>query len=394
MPGKRNIRFYVVVGIILHTSVIVFLYIHLLPPFLTLISDDPYRVQTEHVATEHAAMRILIMGKVASFPQVVDISPKKVCYFDRNSVSLYNASDVVIIKRNIDHKILSYRPVGQLWILTEYESAFHAHPETYEKYQMNYTMTYSRHSDLFDPYGECHAITTNSTKVNQEIDVIIKQKNKLIIWIVSHCYTLSQRENYARELGKYLHIDVIGKCTKNTLLCNGTRHCNHRPQFGYKFYLAFENSLCPDYITEKLWRNYEAGIVPIVYGAMETYKDFLPDGSYIDVSAFSSPRALAKYILQVNSNETLYRSYFQWRHTYSCKESFQLTQMRAERLCHFVHDHHFSHGLVNMVNVSSFWHKEKKTCKDPQSYLRQLGVTHTHKNPFSSHDVIHRNEVK
>ncbi|KAL9982593.1 hypothetical protein ACROYT_G004655 [Oculina patagonica] len=35
----------------------------------------------------------------------------------------------------------------------------------------------------------------------------------------------------------------------------------------HKFYLAFENSLCVDYITEKYWRNsLERGLVPIVLG--------------------------------------------------------------------------------------------------------------------------------
>ena len=386
MCSKRTI-FYSVVGIILFaTNIIVYQYIHILPPVLT--QRHPHKVRT--YKTEPVAMRILIIGNIASFPKIVEISAKKVCYYDRNVLSLYNTSDVVILKTKTDKEIFNYRPIGQLWILAEWESALYAHPETYKKYwdQFNYTMTYSRHSDVFNPFGECHAITTNSTKVEKEIDVIIEQKDRLLIWIVSHCITSSQRENYARELAKYLHIDVIGKCTNNTLLCNGSRYCNYRLLFEYKFYLAFENSLCDDYITEKLWRNYESGLVPIVYGAMETYKDFLPKGSYIDVSTFSSPKALAEYILQVNSNETLYRSYFQWRHTYSCKESFQLIEMRAERLCHFVHDHHISHQLINMVNVSSFWHQERQTCRDSQSYLRQLGVTDTDKKPFSSHDII------
>ena len=385
--------FYLVVGIIVYaTSAIVFLYIHLLPHFLTLNSSqsDPHKVKA--YTTEPVAKRILFLGKTVNFPKMVEISPEKVCYYDRNSMSFYNTSDVIIIKSTRNTEILKYRPIGQLWILAEAESALYAHPEKYKKYwnQFNYTMTYSRHSDVFNPYGECHATTTNPTKVKQQIDVIIKQKNKLIIWMVSHCVTFSKRENYARELGKYLHIDVIGECTDNTLLCNGSRYCNHRPLFGYKFYLAFENSLCGDYITEKIWKTYDAGLVPIVYGALETYKDFLPEGSYIDVSTFSSPKALAEFILQVNSNETLYRSYFQWRHTHSCKGSIHLTETRAERLCHVVHDHHFnSHQLTNMVNVSSFWYRERKACRNAQSYLRQLGVADANTKPVSSHDVIY-----
>ena len=34
----------------------------------------------------------------------------------------------------------------------------------------------------------------------------------------------------------------------------------------YKFYLAFENSWCNDYVTEKLWRTLKTDTVPIVLG--------------------------------------------------------------------------------------------------------------------------------
>lgn len=35
----------------------------------------------------------------------------------------------------------------------------------------------------------------------------------------------------------------------------------------YKFTLAFENAICNDYITEKLWRPLVVGSVPIYYGS-------------------------------------------------------------------------------------------------------------------------------
>lgn len=35
----------------------------------------------------------------------------------------------------------------------------------------------------------------------------------------------------------------------------------------YKFVIAYENSVCEDYITEKLWRPLIVGVVPIYYGA-------------------------------------------------------------------------------------------------------------------------------
>lgn len=35
----------------------------------------------------------------------------------------------------------------------------------------------------------------------------------------------------------------------------------------YKFVIAYENSVCNDYITEKLWRPLNLGVVPIYFGA-------------------------------------------------------------------------------------------------------------------------------
>ena len=42
----------------------------------------------------------------------------------------------------------------------------------------------------------------------------------------------------------------------------------------YKFYLSFENSLCVDYITEKLWRILYFNVVPVVLGAAD-YSQFV-----------------------------------------------------------------------------------------------------------------------
>jgi hypothetical protein len=35
----------------------------------------------------------------------------------------------------------------------------------------------------------------------------------------------------------------------------------------YKFVLAAENAVCDDYITEKFWRSFYVGTIPIVYGS-------------------------------------------------------------------------------------------------------------------------------
>lgn len=56
----------------------------------------------------------------------------------------------------------------------------------------------------------------------------------------------------------------------------------------YKFYLAFENSICRDYVTEKLYNSLLFSTVPIVYGGADYDAIGLPPNSYIDVRNFKS----------------------------------------------------------------------------------------------------------
>ena len=54
----------------------------------------------------------------------------------------------------------------------------------------------------------------------------------------------------------------------------------------FKFYLAFENSVCKDYITEKFFQNaLLSGVVPIVLGGRtrKDYEKFVPGDSFIHV---------------------------------------------------------------------------------------------------------------
>ena len=40
-------------------------------------------------------------------------------------------------------------------------------------------------------------------------------RRKKIAWLVSHCETNSEREKYAKELSRYIPVDVYGKCGKD-----------------------------------------------------------------------------------------------------------------------------------------------------------------------------------
>ena len=121
-----------------------------------------------------------------------------------------------------------------------------------------------------------------------------------------------------KELGKHMNLDVIGSC--GTIKCDGhyTKHaCGKVKQ--YKFYLAFENSNCRDYISFKIWmQGYGNGAVPIVLGAYkEDYLKQVPPGSFIQADDFESPKELAEYLLKLDKDDAAYLKYHEWRKTYS-----------------------------------------------------------------------------
>ena len=142
------------------------------------------------------------------------------------------------------------------------------------------------------------------------------QKTKLAIWVVSNCHKIpgsTERLLYAKSLVKAgLKLDKYGRCFGNKYNSKAVIKIVKK----YKFYLAFENSVhCPDYITEKFWRNsIKAGLVPIVWGP--TKEDVLkvaPPNSFIHTEDFKTPSDLVKRLNYLNRNYTAYMEYHKWR---------------------------------------------------------------------------------
>ena len=70
---------------------------------------------------------------------------------------------------------------------------------------------------------------------------------------MSNCHTQNHRLAYAKLLSNYVQVDMFGKCGELQCPRSDPKSCNEMLQNDYKFYLAFENSNCRDYITEKFF---------------------------------------------------------------------------------------------------------------------------------------------
>lgn len=111
--------------------------------------------------------------------------------------------------------------------------------------------SYWRGSDIPSPYYVFIPTKDNVTTVPVPQN-IIKSKTKLAVAMISSC-TQHDRVEYIAELQKFMSVDFYGKC--GTMTCPNNKNCFNLFEAKYKFYLAFENSRCEDYITEKLFLN-------------------------------------------------------------------------------------------------------------------------------------------
>jgi len=102
----------------------------------------------------------------------------------------------------------------------------------------------------------------------------LKKKTKLVAWFCSHKETHGMRQEYFTQLSNHIQVDIYGSCGNN-LTCPFMSHeCNVMLD-SYKFYVSAENSLCPDYVTEKFYRALGRDVVPIVYGGAD-YSQYAP----------------------------------------------------------------------------------------------------------------------
>lgn len=146
----------------------------------------------------------------------------------------------------------------------------------------NYTATFSRHSNF--PLT-LHYLNNLEEITSRKYLKSIAKKNQLqrdetlapVLYLQSICSTFSYRDEYVRELGKFIPIDSFGKCLKNRTFRNPRLRKDYLDTIfsdefynfisRYKFMIAYENGVCDDYVTEKFWRTLHVGVVPIYFGS-------------------------------------------------------------------------------------------------------------------------------
>ena len=176
------------------------------------------------------------------------------CYLT-NKASLVPGADAVVFH---NRKVVPKYPKSsnQIWILRLAESPFHTNSLTHFGNLINYTATYRIDSTIvtphekFLPYPDSSHFRSEDSQRNYA-----RGKTKKVAWYVQNCNSHNSRTLYAKELAKYIEVDIFGNCDGLPCPMDRAMGCFDTIRRDYKFYLAFESVNCKDYITmEFYWK--------------------------------------------------------------------------------------------------------------------------------------------
>lgn len=180
------------------------------------------------------------------------------CTISRNR-TIYRTANAVLIHGFSKHNLKEMlpKPEHQLWIVGGIECPLrNTHLQILETVALgnlvNWTMYYRSDSTISDPYGRFETLSHDNYSELQKN--YAEGKRKMVAMLVSNCNGSNNgRLIYGRRLSESIDVDVYGRCGR--LKCGSTVRCLKILKNDYKFYLAFENNNCRQYITEKHFKN-------------------------------------------------------------------------------------------------------------------------------------------
>jgi hypothetical protein len=194
------------------------------------------------------------------------------------------------------HQLRKIVPRRQVWVAESVESASHYRAMNDRSFMALFDLeaSYRQSADVWVPYLPSDFAHSNWASAP-------RPRKKLCCAFISSNWDRSDRRSYVRELMQHLQVDSYGRFMRNRKMWfdRGISTKLKRLQ-RYSYTLAFENSIEPDYVTEKFFQPLQTGTVPIYLGA-PNIDEFAPgDDCYIDVTDFSSPAEVAQFVTQTD----------------------------------------------------------------------------------------------
>lgn len=178
--------------------------------------------------------------------------PVNRCYVTANR-EFQDTADVLLFKHGVSVPSIQRSP-RQIWVLYMLESPYHTPGLSNLRKVFNWTATYRHDSTIVTPY-EKFVQYNSSVPFKRNSKNYAAGKTKKVAWFVSNCGARNGRRQVANELARYIDVDIYGACGPLKCPRFQSSDCFDLLNKHYKFYLAFENSNCIDYITEKFFVN-------------------------------------------------------------------------------------------------------------------------------------------
>lgn len=166
------------------------------------------------------------------------------------------------------------------------------------------------------PYPECHLrmpcwMNNGPVRRTGKIEQYSKDRKSLLSRHTRFCSFVysngnaPERIHFLRLLSRYKHVDCGGMVMNNMGSCvrDKIAFCS-----SCKFTIAFENYPAAGYVTEKLFDSLAALSLPIYWGAPDAGMEANPS-RFVNAADFSTPEALAEYVIRLDQDEDLYLSY-------------------------------------------------------------------------------------
>jgi hypothetical protein len=200
---------------------------------------------------------------------------------------------------------------GQAWVAlsAESESNYPQLADPAFMAQFDLTATYRQDADVV--LGYCRPRDWLAFKPRP---LPAQRESAPAVYIASSEVDRSGRTEYVRELMHHMPVDSYGRSLNNRSFAADTGTPTKLATIArYRFTLAFENSIAPDYVTEKFYDPLVVGSVPVYLGAPNVGEYAPGPGCHIDVRDFGDPAELARHLLELAGDEQRYARHLEWR---------------------------------------------------------------------------------
>lgn len=131
---------------------------------------------------------------------------------------------------------------------------------------------------------------------------VLKDKTGFCNFVYSNCFAQDERTQMFELLSQYKKVDSGGRYRNNI---GGAVKDKKAFQEKYKFTIAFENTSCDGYATEKITEAFAAGTIPIYYGDPYIAEDF-DEGAFVNCHRYNSFEEVVERVKEIDQDDQLY----------------------------------------------------------------------------------------